>query len=184
MTGALLRGRTRWVLVTLSTCAALLLALAAGTSAVRSTSAAWTNDARAAAAASSSTWSVASANTCVALAPNGTPAPGGTCTVTGISLAAPWGAVGDRQTNGRVQVTSSSTYVSFSVDLRPALPTGWSWSTSAIVNGNGGYTTTPGYACASLPTLTGRTNPAWSIPEIYLVLVEKRSSASGTLNCA
>ena len=177
-----MRDLPRRVLVTLAAGAALLLAVVAGTSAVGATSAAWTNDVRFAAPASSGTWTAA--NSCVALAANGTPAVGGSCVITGISLAAPWGTPGDRQTNGHVRVTSSSTYVSFSVDLRPALPTGWSWSTSAIVNGNGSYTTTAGYACSSLPALSGRTNPNWSTLEIYVVLFEKRSSAPGTLNCA
>jgi hypothetical protein len=173
--------RRRLIVATLAL-AALLLGAFGGT--VHATSAAWTNDAWSSVAASSSTWTVAGGNTCVALKADGTPAPGGTCSITGISLVVPWGATGDRQTNGRVTVTSSSTYVSFSVDLRPAVPADWSWGTSAIVNGNGGYTTTAGFACSSLPSLTGRTNPAWSTLEIYVVLFEKRSSASGALLCA
>lgn len=183
MTGTPTRGRiTRWAVVTVIAATCLVLGVV-GATAVQVTSAAWTNDAWSSVSATTGTWPSASANTCVALKADGSAMPGGTCAVTGVSLATPWGAAGDRQTNGHVLVSASSTYVSFSVELRSAVPADWNWSTSAVVNGNGSYTASSGLACSSLPALTGRSNPTWSTVEIYVVLFEKRSSASGALNC-
>ena len=118
---------------------------------------------------------------CVALSSSGTPQPGGSCTITGLSFSAPWDSLGNRQTNGHVNVTSSSAYISFSVDLRAALPVDWNWSTSGTLS-RSHYIPTPGYACSSLPMLTGTTNPGWGRIDLYIELVENR--AGKTVNCA
>lgn len=122
---------------------------------------------------------------CVALNSSGDPAPGGSCTITGLSLATPWGngGVGHRQTNGHVLVSSSSPYISFTVDLRSGLPANWVWSTSGTVQ-VAHYTPTAGYGCNSLPILSGRTNADWGKMDFYVVLFENRAEATDPLNCS
>ena len=121
---------------------------------------------------------------CTALSSTGAPQPGGSCTITGLSFGKPWGGVGHRQTNGHVNVTSSSPYISFSADLTAGLPANWSWGTSGTVSGGAHYTLTSGYACSSLPILTGTTNPNWSSVDLYVVLYENTADAGSALTCA
>ena len=72
----------RRAITTLAAAACLLLGAVAGTSAVRETSAAWTNDAWSSAAASSGTWTAAGGHGCVVTDSAGNPVSGPTCQVT------------------------------------------------------------------------------------------------------
>ncbi|KQR12032.1 hypothetical protein [Cellulomonas sp. Leaf334] len=101
MIGALTLGRARRTFLTVAVAAALFLAVAVGTSAIGATSAAWTNDARAAAAASSGTWSAAGVG-CVVTDSAGNPVPGPTCQVA-------FGPDTDGSANWNIKATVSTT---------------------------------------------------------------------------
>ncbi|MET0788728.1 MAG: hypothetical protein ABWY33_05735 [Cellulomonas sp.] len=167
---------------------AVVLAAAAGLVETEPTSAAWVNNVHVSASATTGTWST-TANGCTVVRLVGgveTPSPTATCTVSGVQMQKGgwWGTAPARQTNLDISFTSTGAvypdYFRFTVDLSttPGLPSGWSWSTSGIGDGN----LVVRSACSVLPSLTASTPATWGPPTtIYTPLYENRSG--NTVSC-
>lgn len=135
MIGPLLHSRVRRALVLAVTAASLLLVTAAGASAIRDTSAAWTNTAWSSAAASSGTWSTTTAG-CVVTDSAGNPVTGPTCQVT-------FGPDTDGSADWNIKATVSTTsttpvYWRLTVDFAaapfaPAVKRVGEYSNSAVI---------------------------------------------------
>lgn len=184
MIGPLLHSRVRRALVLAVTAASLLLVTAAGASAIRDTSAAWTNTAWSSAAASSGTWSTTTAG-CVVTDSAGNPVTGPTCQVT-------FGPDTDGSADWNIKATVSTTsttpvYWRLTVDFAaapfaPAVKRVGEYSNSAVI-----APLPAGFCSAStrFVTFTGRAD--WGRATIsagspvVLDFVGSNTGSSGTL---
>jgi len=172
--------------VAAATC--LLLGGLAGSSAVGTTSAAWTNDAWASAAASTGTWVTAPTSSCVVLNAAGNPVTSKPCTITSLRAVDnnDGSPVGQRRAHMYLRLSTaplaSGETLRFTVDLRTAtgLPSNWVWSNAGVTAGN--LIASPGFACSSLPWLTAFA-PSWASggADVYFVLLENRTGQSGLI---
>ncbi|KZE90721.1 hypothetical protein [Microbacterium sp. TNHR37B] len=144
------------------------------------TSAAWTDSTSASVVATGGSWVPASAIGCTAMNPNGTPKPGGRCSVTSIQLQGEWGNPGAR-TRGYSVVFNSNAgggYIQFTIDLSTAGGP-FSWATAGLVAPAQQAIPDNGWSCAQLPMLTAKTPTNWGWGQsssIYFQVTEDRSS--------
>ncbi|MGO3485016.1 MAG: hypothetical protein ACTINV_13080, partial [Cellulosimicrobium funkei] len=138
---------------------------------VEPTTAAWTDQARAAAPVTAGRWQTTTAGTCVARGEGRTVLSG--CTVRSISFET-WGEPGSQVRNYYVAFTvpAGTRSVSFDVDLRAATgqETSWRWSGARVVAG-GQFTPQQGWTCADLPRVRGE-GADWQNP-IYFQVAEQ-----------
>lgn len=112
---------------------------------------------------------------------------GKSCTVSSLSLAKDaWGQVGSRRANVDVAFTFTGAtypdYFKFTVDMSTAgLPSDWSWANAGTAGGN--LLLSSAYRCASLPILTGSSNPNWGPTTGFQFQVDEDRSASD-ITCA
>lgn len=94
--------------------------------------------------------------TCVATDASHNPVPGGTCTVTSVTIVNQWGTPGNRAANTNFRVTSSTGHWVVTFNFSQAPFPGWN---PKSVSGN--FTLPPLTGCSSLPNVTLR-SPGYS----------------------